>query len=138
MPAARSFTTRLVDPPGRAHPHTILALVVDGTCPFDDYVDGLKSKDRQKINEYLTERLAKLGPDGFSSKSQFENYRNGLYGLKPDSHRLLLMRAGATNWVIVDVFSKSKVNKSKAQTKRMDAARDTITAFLASLKRPKR
>ena len=88
----------------------------------------------EELND-LAERLAPLGSDGFNSSSQFENYRGGLYGLKPGGHRLLLTRVGSNAWVVVDAFSKADINKTSAQTKRMNAARETIAAFLDQLKR---
>lgn len=133
MPAEESFSLRLIDPPGKRHAHHIYALVRNGHFPFDDYVAKLKPKDRDKVYEYLAERLAPHGDQGFNDKSQFENYRDGLYGLKPRSHRLLLTRLGSNSWVVIDVFSKGRVNKSKAQTKRMNAARETIRALIQQL-----
>lgn len=138
MATRRSFSTKLVDPPGKRHANQIHALVENGRCPFSDYVATLKKKEREKVYEYLVERLAPLGSDGFNSESQFENYRGGLYGLKPGSHRLLLTRVGANAWVVLDAFSKADINKRSAQTKRMNAARETIAALRDQLERQQR
>lgn len=138
MARRRSFSTKLVDPPGKRHAHQIHALVENGRCPFSDHVAGLKKKEREKVYEYLAERLAPLGSDGFNAKSQFENYRGGLYGLKPGSHRLLLTRVGAKVWIVVDAFSKADINKTSAQTQRMNAARETVAALRAQLERQRR